>query len=489
MAYASAVAYSALTSWQTGFGWVRAASCRAQSARSSALVYAEDAQRRDAHQRAVRFTLIIVPAAEGIADGDPAIERAGFVPVYVRVAHGIGIVRAVLDKRTREQQRHLRIVRGLARNGVVRAAVGEFAHTAGVPRGDRIRSLKFHEAAQRVARKLAEEAPLGAGVHAGVDRAPAGARPAQRVRPVHGRLVPNRGPVASEYMFYVRSRTAEHPGRGPADAVGVVAHGDAVPAEQVAAHAQQKGVPAREIPGARAVEGHARDAIARGGQRKPVRDARHGPVAHGGDARGVGFGALVGALRDQNNAIAGRRRRPVRVGRRAIAQQRPALGPGEQIAAVVGTIVGVDHAQHRFAPDQKRDGRGRAPEPLHVGGGAVIGVDDPEAARVAGGAARVRQFFAEKAVLRKGAAERFPDGPFGGAVGVSVLGSACGAAGLVERLAQDGSGSLRGGDGDLKFMGKGTIRVHGAVDTPWLLRGSVRRLQTRRILACPAGRG
>ena len=59
MAWATAAAYRAFASPQTGLGWVRAASSRAQPATwRGSRTGAEDAQRADPHQRAVGLALL-----------------------------------------------------------------------------------------------------------------------------------------------------------------------------------------------------------------------------------------------------------------------------------------------------------------------------------------------------------------------------------------------------------------------------------------------
>ena len=61
----------------------------------------------------------------------------------------------------------------------------------------------------------------------------------------------------------------------------------------------------------------------------------------------------------------------------AVAGDRAALGPGDQVGAAVGAGRRIHHAQHRRALAQQGDRNGAAAAPFQEGAGAVMRIDHP----------------------------------------------------------------------------------------------------------------
>ena len=124
------------------------------------IVGAEDAQRTNPHQRAVRLAVGIVTTLQTAGDRVAAVEGPGFEPVKVGSPGCFAIIASLLDQGARQHQGHLRIVSRLAGDRIPSAAVGEFADAIGVRPPNLLRGLKLYQAAQRVTGKLAEQAAL-----------------------------------------------------------------------------------------------------------------------------------------------------------------------------------------------------------------------------------------------------------------------------------------------------------------------------------------
>lgn len=184
-------------------------------------------------------------------------------------------------------------------------------------------------------------------------------------------------------------------GLGPAadDAVDVpcpIIDGFALQVHHGPARADQQGMASGDIPGVEAV-GQANGSIhlARCGQSKAIGRARQRPDAAAGQFLVIVRG-VVGGL-----CIEGEDRRPLRVRRRrarrvsnAVARQRRALGPGDQVAVVIGGHGGEDHAQYRPEIAQERNRDRRTAQSAQEIGRAVLRINHPDVAgidAVAGG--------------------------------------------------------------------------------------------------------
>ena len=94
------------------------------------------------------------------------------------------------------------------------------------------------------------------------------------------------------------------------------------------------------------------------GPRRPGKRRQRGPHGTRGSRR-----------RDQHRAAAGRP---------AIAKDRTAaLGPSDEVAAIVRPDEGVDDAEHRLAGMHGSDGDSTAAPPAEVPSGAIVGIDNP----------------------------------------------------------------------------------------------------------------
>ena len=127
---------------------------------------AENAQRTDAHQRAVRLIFGIEAAAQAAGDGVTAIKGFGIQPGDVSAPDRFTIVASQFRQRPRQHQRHLRVVGRLPRDRVPRAAIRQLAQAIGITPANLLRRLELDQAAQGIAGQLSQHAALGALQHA-----------------------------------------------------------------------------------------------------------------------------------------------------------------------------------------------------------------------------------------------------------------------------------------------------------------------------------
>jgi hypothetical protein len=175
-----------------------------------------------------------------------------------------------------------------------------------------------------------------------------------------------------------------------------------------------------------------------------MRDAGHAAVARGRRAAQVGLGIAVPAARDQHDVQRTEALGQRRADRAPVAAQGPAaLGPGEEVALVVGVREREHHAQRRASVHQEADRHRAAPAAGQVIARAVVGVDQPDRrARVGTGAAR---FLAQVAPLREGGQQAAADQPLRFGVRLGLVDRPARATRAVEVLAQDAA--RRGGRG------------------------------------------
>ena len=128
----------------------------------------KDAQRADPHQGAVGLAVRVGPAPETAGDRSAAIEGIRSQPEDVSLAGLLGIEPSPLRQHSGQRQRHLGVVGGLSGDGVPGPSIRQLPDAFGIFPSDLFRCLELHQAAQRVAGELSQQAPLGPGENAGV---------------------------------------------------------------------------------------------------------------------------------------------------------------------------------------------------------------------------------------------------------------------------------------------------------------------------------
>ena len=117
-----------------------------------------DADRRDAHQGAVRLAFLLPHAEQAFFGGGADVHRARSEPGAVGVEHLHLVVPADAQDGAREREGHFAVVGRLAGEHAVDAAVGELAHALRGEARDLRRGLELHARTQAVADHLAEHA-------------------------------------------------------------------------------------------------------------------------------------------------------------------------------------------------------------------------------------------------------------------------------------------------------------------------------------------
>ena len=120
-----------------------------------------DADRRYAHERAVRLAFGGVQPQEAALGGLADVDGARLQPLAVRVEHLVALVAAGAQDRASERERHLAVVGRLAGDGVVHACVGKIAHSLREFRGNLGRRFLLDARSQAVADDLTEQTALG----------------------------------------------------------------------------------------------------------------------------------------------------------------------------------------------------------------------------------------------------------------------------------------------------------------------------------------
>ncbi len=397
------------------------------------------------HQRPVGLALPHPVADERGAGRLADVEGVGGVPLAIGVQRRHGFVPAPSHDGAGEGQRHLRVVRGLARERSPVPPVGERPETARVVRRDVGGSLELDEAPQAVAGDLPQQASLGPGEQRGVPHRPSLLQP-RRAFPGAPRGRVERGMPRTRGDL---GRDGERSGKG-AQGVGlaVVRVGDLPPrlVQEDAARSSQQSVPCAVVPSPGAVDRGRRRRLAGRHQGQPVRDARHRAIARRARALEVRLRRPVSLARHEDDVGGREGRGEPGVEGAPVPGDGPApLGPGEEVPVVVRVAEREDDPEDRAALDQEADGD-RAPAASdEVVTRPVVRIDEPD--RRSGSSRRTPRLLPDVSPIGKRLEEAAPDEALGLDVGVGLVDLAARPVGKMEVVAENRGGRSRGGDG------------------------------------------